>query len=601
MDQRFLVAISRAYYVDEPTVGKLLNQKKLFPIGGYLGFVADKAELTVKLRNPLTGNILAESASVHLNKDTFCLKLKPQTFIMLSEELIKTSTTLLVFEGSAESPRMVLYFDRTGKLFDDLQSNDPTLRLEAYGLPPSKITPIESPLIAGPLYTHLCKLDQDLFSVRAQQFLRNPHILTYLFSHVMSLKSKDHINYISNLRIISDHLREFLRPRIRKIERNHSQLWGKYYGENISFLDGGMSRIVSLPGTEPMGIRVGIYTVKPGETDLEKREKWELSSYVIGDVLNDSSIINTQFYNTDTKRLQETARYILEPLTALKYIRETTEKSCVIFLHGPLQNAFETYDELDPYFIPGVDYGYLADNGITEDEIEKTIQHLPKDHRGQLIWNGCIAVYAYIMKKVSESNIPMVGVVERARSTAVTSASLGLLVHENIIPDSTRRELTSRIKKYEIDDEFLFGCILEEGEYLEPIHITKNVKRRAHDNWQPVIEQFPSVYCTMLKSSPNNFPYRVEFNRVDASTPVHDIASLLYHTSLLLPNYAFPVGIDIVDKYAKIPDWLSKGISARLTASILSKVLQTGNDRLLCQVRQLLARSPRDFFFRPKA
>ena len=81
---------------------------------------------------------------------------------------------------------------------------------------------------------------------------------------------------------------------------------------------------------------------------------------------------------------------------------------------------------------------------------------------------------------------------------------------------------------------------------------------------------------------------------------VNEIMSLIYHTALLLPNYAFPVGIDIADKYAKIPDWLSKGISARLTANILNRVLQTGNDRILRQVRQLLARSPRDFFFRPK-
>jgi hypothetical protein len=104
----------------------------------------------------------------------------------------------------------------------------------------------------------------------------------------------------------------------------------------------------------------------------------------------------------------------------------------------------------------------------------------------------------------------------------------------------------------------------------------------------------------MLKTSANNFPFRVELNNLNLKPAVHEIMGLLYHTALLLPNYAFPVGLDIADKYAKIPDWLSKGISARLTANILNRVLQTGNDRILKQIRQLLARSPRDFFYRPK-
>jgi hypothetical protein len=107
--------------------------------------------------------------------------------------------------------------------------------------------------------------------------------------------------------------------------------------------------------------------------------------------------------------------------------------------------------------------------------------------------------------------------------------------------------------------------------------------------------------ATMLKCSVNSFPYRVEFNSTKQIPEVEQIMNLLFHMSMLLPHYAFPVGLDIVDKYAKIPDWLSKGISERLTANILKKVLEQGDDRLLMQVRKLLSLSPRDFFFRPKA
>lgn len=76
---------------------------------------------------------------------------------------------------------------------------------------------------------------------------------------------------------------------------------------------------------------------------------------------------------------------------------------------------------------------------------------------------------------------------------------------------------------------------------------------------------------------------------------------LLYHTARLLPRYAFPVGLDIVDKYAKVPEWLSGNISARLAATVLNRAMAEGDARLIAQVRRLLSHTPRDFFYRPKA
>ncbi len=58
-------------------------------------------------------------------------------------------------------------------------------------------------------------------------------------------------------------------------------------------------------------------TVTPGERDPEKRESWDLHSYVIGDVVNDRSLIRDENYRTYTKRLQEASRFIPESLRAL--------------------------------------------------------------------------------------------------------------------------------------------------------------------------------------------------------------------------------------------------------------------------------------------
>jgi len=175
-----------------------------------------------------------------------------------------------------------------------------------------------------------------------------------------------------------------------------------------------------------------------------------------------------------------------------------------------------------------------------------------------------------------------------------------MFAEKNIVPKSARKKIWDNLQKYEIGDELLFGCVLDEGEYIEPLAMPKNKRNRAHEKWKLVIDQFPEPISTMIKCSGDKFPFRVEFNGTYDDGTVYDVVSLLYHTSRLLPNYSFPVGIDIADKYAKIPDWISKGISERLTANVLRKVLETGDDRMLRQVRQMLAMSPRDFFFRPK-
>jgi hypothetical protein len=118
-----------------------------------------------------------------------------------------------------------------------------------------------------------------------------------------------------------------------KITKDHQALWADYCGSKISFADGGMSRIVSLPGVTPTGLRVGIYTVIPGETNPSLRETWSLQSHMIGDVLSDRSIIDED--GEDEKRLQEAARYLAEAASVYRYV--THHKIDALFLHGPIQ------------------------------------------------------------------------------------------------------------------------------------------------------------------------------------------------------------------------------------------------------------------------
>lgn len=601
MDQKQIIIWNSSWLLQDKFCDKLIHKKNKLPIAKKIENINFGVVVNLKYKISNKVEFLDEKPKFVKYKEFVCLDIKDKSLKSIRDHISSSEFLFIVIEGSLEKPTVILRFsDREENIFSDLEHEYPTLSFAGYELPPTSYSVIEGKKEKLALYSFLAKKDPDLFSLQAQRFLQTPHILTYLFSQVMSLESKEHINYISVLNVLADHFRKYLEPYIKKIKKDHNGLWSKFYGDRITFLDGGMSRIVSLPGTEPMGIRVGLYTVIPGETDLLKREEFHHRSFVVGDVISDRSSITDNEGQTVLKRLQEAARYILEPLAGYNYIEECKIAPRVMFLHGPLQNSFETYDESHPFYIPCVNKEFLTKFGITEKDINQQIKHIPENHNGDIMWNGCISVYALLMKKIFEANIPMVGVVERTRSRAFSESVLRMFADKKIIPKSTRISIWKNLQKYEIGDELLFGCILDEGEYIVPIQVLKNKRNRAHEKWKLVIDQFPVPFSTMIKCSANNFPFRVEFNKSSDPDDIHNIASLLYHTSLLLPRYSFPVGIDIADKYAKIPDWLSRGISERLTAHILKKVLETGSDNMLRQIRQLLALSPRDFFFRPK-
>jgi hypothetical protein len=604
MIQKHLIIWNCDYISTNPQLKKLIQEKQKLPLCKCSNLIKIDSDAEIRIKSNV------EDIQKLFSKEVITIKeYKEYLSINLctAEQQNKLSQTfkengyLFIFlEGTPGHLSIILKFVKEDEnVFYELQQNHPDITLQNYDIPPTSFAYVDINIIRDTFFAYFSKKEPELFSIHTHKFLRSPHILTNLFSHVMRLESKNHLNYVSVLKALSDCLRELLMPYIKKIEKNHSNLWSTFYGEKISFLDGGMTRIVGLAGTEPMGVRVGIYSVIPGETDPQKREEWQLYPYVLGDVICDREHIKEKDSQTDTKRLQEAARYILEALSAIQYVKSKNKEEApkIILLHGPLQNKFLVYDETIPNYIPGVSKQFLAENGLTKEEIMDKIKNIPNNYKKEPMWNGCIAVYAYLMKSIFEASTQYIGVVERSHSRTFTDAVLrSLSTH---IRKSTREQLWSKIHKYEFTDELLFGCILDEGEYFTPIEIQVNTNtRQAHEHWKAVIEQYPKPKSTILKTSSCKFPFRIDFNKATEES-YHDTISLVYHTSLLLPQYSFPVGIDIADKYAKIPDWLSKGISERLTAYVLKKAMELGDERILLQLRQRLSITPRDFFFRP--
>lgn len=92
--------------------------------------------------------------------------------------------------------------------------------------------------------------------------------------------------------------------------------------------------------------------------------------------------------------------------------------------------------------------------------------------------------------------------------------------------------------------------------------------------------------------------------RVEAFENVADFPALLHlimHTSRLLPSYGFPVGLDIVDKFAKVPAWMSKGIRGQHQIVLLQKALASNDPAAVSFAKRVLAAKGRDWLFRPQA
>ena len=68
-----------------------------------------------------------------------------------------------------------------------------------------------------------------------------------------------------------------------------------------------------------------------------------------------------------------------------------------------------------------------------------------------------------------------------------------------------------------------------------------------------------------------------------------------------MPNYGFPVGLDIADKFAHVPNWMTEAY-AKMIRHTLGVSLQKGeiNDEDMRKVLvQAIYMTPRDWLFRP--
>jgi hypothetical protein len=166
-------------------------------------------------------------------------------------------------------------------------------------------------------------------------------------------------------------------------------------------------------------------------------------------------------------------------------------------------------------------------------------------------------------------------------------------------------------------DTLLLAMLLQPEQYSEPWEIGKYDGLRQGNvslpgeagtgnvNFSPLKPGkigFPRVRGCYVHISETTEPVRVEvFNELGGDQIV-EAARRTYLYARLLPGYGFPVGLDIADKYAHVPAWLTDAYG-KLIRHHLGVSLQRG-EISDAEMRRILVQAiymtHRDWLFRPK-
>lgn len=390
-------------------------------------------------------------------------------------------------------------------------------------------------------------------------------------------------NFVDRLSHIAALVRDLLvqNDMIRKLQYRPTEFWPQQKGRTIAFIDGGVANI-DLPSAAPLGIRVGSYIVRPGD-ESENREQFNIELSLVDDLFSpEGEVFDDDFI--DTAKLRDVARMTSETAAAYRLARSQRPPD-VILLHGPLINPVSPYGLADfPSFCSPACRVFFDDENFNGDEEARQF----------------VALYLDLLSRIEQTGTSVVGVVERSvgRDPVVVRRILNGLRDKDHLKRDEARDILDEVIAYGLNDSSLFDVALEEGEYIAPVAVDRQgPESKWPDRWKQWIRDYPEALTTYLKPSATVLPFRVEgFVGASGFEPTLD---LVLHTSRLLPSYGFPVGLDIVDKFAKVPSWMSHGVKGQHQVVLLKKALESGDPRVMTFAKRVLAAKGRDWWFRP--
>lgn len=338
---------------------------------------------------------------------------------------------------------------------------------------------------------------------------------------------------------------------------------------SVAFVDGGLSK-VDVGLAVPLIVRAGIFRVKQGERNLEKRETFDHFPLMLGQLKG--GLKADSKYGDVVRQLMELGALV----TALEDERFNDIR--VLMLHGPLQ--FVAGPFFEHWFDPS-DYALM----LGRDEREHVLPVLRKfsewcvacpqrgsaqcgeDIRGGRLPAVCVMAFLqhYIFARAADKDVLVCGVVERSFGRSITKYVVHQMLEAH--PDVFDRLLTSLglrggptttqvdaiMDATRYNDAVLLALALEAGEYLEWYPVNSHLKIKNER-----VDLFPSVQTTFVRPAASRYPMRIEVPAEYGAAQCDEVLRRSFEYAGMLPNYAFPIGLDIVDKYAAIPAWMTK-------------------------------------------
>lgn len=393
-------------------------------------------------------------------------------------------------------------------------------------------------------------------------------------------------DFVERLSAIATTMRELLTKNglIRRINYDPKNYWPGIKGKTYAFVDGGVAN-VDLPSAAPIGIRVGSYVVRPGD-DSQEREKFNIELSLVDDLYSRSGVLYDDDF-LDLAKLRDAARMISELAVGRKLAAGGPQEAPLhaVILHGPLVNPVAPYGLDDfPSFGLEASRTFLGDEAWSGDERDRQF----------------VSIYLELLRRVKAAEVPVIGAVERSigKDPVFVRRILDHLHNIGVLKESNIRGMMAEIISYGLNDSSLLDVVLSDGEYVVPIAVGRQgPTNKWPENWKSTIGSYPKVLTTYIKPSGLVMPFRIE--AFESAKELDALLALILHTSRLLPSYGFPVGLDIVDRFAKVPAWLSRGVKGQHQVVLLKQALASGDANAIAFAKRVVAAKGRDWLFRP--
>ena len=475
---------------------------------------------------------------------------------------------------------------------------------------------------------------------------RQPHLFVRLAENALTVAESLRGSYFHNTARFVAALRRALRDgaegrRTEPVMTVHNAddlTWADVRNEVVTFIDGGVGQ-VQFASQIPILLRVGSYRVRTGERRLSEREQFGYYPIILGDLEGGSK---------ERKDFIDIVRIIAELLAGLSALERTPDLRVLMF-HGPLMYLVGSYAGHTPFTERDIDLflqQYAHDPAAGSQLKEEFLHQAQLDIYPRMTdrsdeWSRRrvfepLAFMAFLYQRLirlAQARRPpplIAGVVERgslrefSESVLLERVFRGLRAKQNSDYFNHmygRTDLTSPkslLDRLGYTDTLLLAMLLQPGQYSEPWLMNKfeGLRRGSvslpdvpgeetvrFEGLKPGVFGFPRIRGCYLHVSDITEPVRIEVFDALADEQLPEVARRVLLYSRLLPGYGFPVGLDIADKYAHIPAWLTDAYG-KLIRHHLSISLQQGSVSD-AEMRRILVQAVymthRDWLFRPNA